>query len=48
MILIITKNKEATTDEVIKWLLVMGKKFIRVNEDEVFEIKTKKTNLRSK
>ncbi|MCJ7934506.1 MAG: hypothetical protein MUW56_12925 [Chryseobacterium sp.] len=41
MILIISKNKEATTDEVIKWLFILGKKFIRVNEDEVFEIKTK-------
>ena len=39
MILIISKTKEVTTDEVIKWLLVMDKKFIRVNEDEVFEIK---------
>ena len=39
MILIISKNDEITTDEVIKWLLAMGKKFIRVNEDEVFEIK---------
>lgn len=45
MILIITKNKESTTDEVIKWLLVMGKKFIRVNEDEVFEIKTKEKRI---
>lgn len=41
MILILSKNKEATTDEVIKWLSVMGKKFIRVHEDEIFEIKTK-------
>lgn len=39
MILIITKKNEITTDEVIKWLLVMDKKFIRVNEDEIFEIK---------
>ncbi|PKF75575.1 grasp-with-spasm system ATP-grasp peptide maturase [Chryseobacterium sp. PMSZPI] len=45
MILIISKNKEATTDEVIKWLFVMDKKFIRVNEDEVFEIKTKEKRI---
>lgn len=39
MILIISKNQETTTNEVIKWLIAMGKKFIRVNEDEFFEIK---------
>jgi len=38
MILIISKDNEITTTEVIKWLLYFGKKFIRVNEDEVFEI----------
>lgn len=41
MILILSRNRETTTNEVIKWLLVMGKKFIRVHEDEFFEIKTK-------
>lgn len=40
MILIISENKENTTNEVIKYLLAMNKKFIRVHEDEVFEIKT--------
>lgn len=40
MILIISKKQETTTNEVIKWLLAMDKKFIRVDEDEVFEIKT--------
>lgn len=39
MILIISKNQEITTTEVAKWLSRMGKKFIRVNEDEIFEIK---------
>lgn len=39
MILIVSKNKEITTTEVIKWLSAMGKDFIRVHEDEVFEIK---------
>lgn len=39
MILIISRNRETTTDEVIKWLLKMDKKFIRVHENEVFEIK---------
>ncbi|MGE8554385.1 MAG: grasp-with-spasm system ATP-grasp peptide maturase [Chryseobacterium jejuense] len=41
MILILSRNRETTTNEVIKWLLAMGKKFIRVHEDEFFEIKTK-------
>ncbi|CAH0173438.1 grasp-with-spasm system ATP-grasp peptide maturase [Chryseobacterium sp. Bi04] len=41
MILIISRNKETTTDEVIKWLSAMGKKFIRIHEDEFFEIKAK-------
>lgn len=40
MILIISQNNEITTIEVIKHLVVMKKKFIRVHEDEVFEIKT--------
>lgn len=39
MILIVSKNNEITTTEVIKWLLSMGKEFIRVDEDEFFEIK---------
>lgn len=40
MILIISQNNEITTTEVIKELIAMGKKFLRVHEDEVFEIKT--------
>lgn len=40
MILIISENKENTTNEVIKYLLAMNKEFIRVHEDEIFEIKT--------
>ncbi|MBP1165616.1 MULTISPECIES: grasp-with-spasm system ATP-grasp peptide maturase [unclassified Chryseobacterium] len=39
MILIISDNNDISTTEVIKWLLVMEKKFIRVHEDEIFEIK---------
>lgn len=39
MILIISNNSERTTVKIIKWLLKMDKKFIRVHEDEVFEIK---------
>ncbi|MCW3162181.1 grasp-with-spasm system ATP-grasp peptide maturase [Chryseobacterium oryctis] len=39
MILILSKNQETTTNEVVKWLSLMKKKFIRVHEDEVFEIK---------
>nr|WP_315031255.1 grasp-with-spasm system ATP-grasp peptide maturase [uncultured Chryseobacterium sp.] len=45
MILIISKNQEITTTEVIKWLLKMGKDFIRVHEDEVFDIKTKEKKI---
>ncbi|ROI01879.1 grasp-with-spasm system ATP-grasp peptide maturase [Chryseobacterium sp. G0240] len=41
MILIISQNHEITTTEVIKWLLKMDKKFIRVHEDEIFNIKVK-------
>ncbi len=39
MVLILSKNQEITTNEVIKWLIFMKKKFIRVNENEFFEIK---------
>ncbi|EJL71242.1 grasp-with-spasm system ATP-grasp peptide maturase [Chryseobacterium populi] len=45
MILIISNNNDKTTTEVIKWLFVMKKKFIRVHEDEVFEIKVDKKNV---
>jgi ATP-GRASP peptide maturase of grasp-with-spasm system len=45
MILIISQNKEITTTEVIKWLLRMGKSFIRVHEDEIFKIKTKEKRI---
>ncbi|WP_077414019.1 grasp-with-spasm system ATP-grasp peptide maturase [Chryseobacterium sp. JV274] len=40
MILIISNNNERTTMVIIKWLLAMKKKFIRIHEDEIFEIKT--------
>jgi ATP-GRASP peptide maturase of grasp-with-spasm system len=40
MILIISNNNERTTIKITEWLLQMGKKFIRIHEDEVFEIKT--------
>ncbi len=39
MILIISNNNERTTTKITKWLSIMDKKFIRVHEDEVFEIK---------
>lgn len=39
MILIISNNKETTTTEVIKWLSVMGKKYIRIHEDEFLKLK---------
>lgn len=40
MILIISQKNETATIEVIRHLILMKKKFIRVHEDEVFEIKT--------
>lgn len=45
MILIISENKENTTNEVIKNLLNMNKNFIRIHEDEFFEIKTSQKRL---
>lgn len=42
MILLISRNNDRTTTEVMKWLSVMGKQWIRVEEDEVFEIKIAK------
>lgn len=39
MILIVSNNNEGTTTEVIKWLYQMKKEFIRVDEDEIFDIK---------
>ncbi|MCJ7934636.1 MAG: grasp-with-spasm system ATP-grasp peptide maturase [Chryseobacterium sp.] len=39
MILIISDNNDISTTDVIKWLLVLEKKFIRIHEDEIFEIK---------
>jgi len=41
MILIISENNERTTNEVIRWLISFGKKFIRVHEDEIFTIRIK-------
>lgn len=45
MILIISNNNERTTTEITKWLSLMDKKFIRIHEDEVFEIKTEKRRI---
>lgn len=45
MILIISENNERTTAEVIKWLIFLDKKFIRIHEDEIFEIKTSDTRI---
>ena len=39
MILIISQDQEITTTEVIRWLVFMNKKYIRVNDDEIFTIK---------
>ncbi|RTZ03562.1 grasp-with-spasm system ATP-grasp peptide maturase [Flavobacterium bomense] len=39
MILIFSINQELTTTEVARWLTLMNKKFIRINENEVFDIK---------
>lgn len=46
MILILTNEDDFTTNDVIKWLIVQKKCFMRISESEVFEIKTeKKKNL---
>lgn len=45
MILIISKKKEITTTEVMKWMFRFEKKFILVHEDEIFEIKIKDTKI---
>ncbi|BAP29827.1 RimK domain protein ATP-grasp [Chryseobacterium sp. StRB126] len=45
MILIISNNGDSTTTKVIKYLSAMGKTFIRVHEDEFFEIKTDKKRI---
>lgn len=45
MILIISQNNEITTTEVIRHLVIMKKKFIRINEDEIFEIRTQKKRI---
>jgi len=39
MILILSANNDFTTNEVIKWLHILDKKYIRVHEFELFEIK---------
>ncbi|WP_228414335.1 hypothetical protein [Chryseobacterium sp. CH21] len=40
MILILSQKNETATIEVIRGLIALKKKFIRVHEDEAFEIKT--------
>lgn len=45
MILIITDDNESTSTEIIKWLISMDKSFIRIHEDELFEIKTSKKRI---
>lgn len=45
MILIISNNGDSTTTKVIRYLLKMRKQFIRVHEDEFFEIKTDKKRI---
>ncbi|WP_316738799.1 grasp-with-spasm system ATP-grasp peptide maturase [Pedobacter aquatilis] len=39
MILILSSHLEPTTNEVVMWLNKMKKSYIRVNEEEIFEIK---------
>jgi hypothetical protein len=45
LILIISQNNEITTTEVIKWLLKLEKSFIRVHEEEIFDIKIKERRI---
>lgn len=39
MILIISSNNDKSTTQVIKWLISLEKKFIRIQENEIFDIK---------
>ncbi|WP_347218001.1 grasp-with-spasm system ATP-grasp peptide maturase [Chryseobacterium sp.] len=45
MILIVSKNSDRTTIQVMKWFSVMGKKWIRIHEDDFFEIKVIKKRI---
>lgn len=45
MILILTNEDDFTTNDVIKWLIVQKKPFLRISENEVFEIKTEKKRI---
>lgn len=45
MILIISKNNDRSTIQVIQWLCAAGKKWIRIHEDESFKIKTVKKRI---
>lgn len=45
MILIISENNERTTNEIIRWLIALKKNFIRIHEDEVFEIKSENNHI---
>ncbi|NIF07405.1 grasp-with-spasm system ATP-grasp peptide maturase [Chryseobacterium sp. Tr-659] len=45
MILIISKNSDRTTIQVLRWLSTAGKKCIRIHEDEFFEIKVIKKRI---
>lgn len=45
MIIIFSINQEVTTTEVTRWLTLMNKKFIRINENEVFDIKIYKKRI---
>ncbi|KAB1229369.1 grasp-with-spasm system ATP-grasp peptide maturase [Chryseobacterium viscerum] len=45
MILVISKSSDRTTIQVIKWISAIGKKWIRVHEDEFFEIKVIKKRI---
>ena len=45
MILIITNSNDLTTNEVVKWLILLKKKFIRTNNNEIFKIKVKEKRI---
>ncbi|WHF51923.1 hypothetical protein QGN23_01275 [Chryseobacterium gotjawalense] len=45
MILIFSKNDDYTTNEIIKWLILYEKPYLRVHEDEIFDVRIHKRRI---
>ena len=46
MVLIFSEKNDQTTNKVIQWLLYYNKAFIRINDDEIFEIQVENRRLK--